>query len=76
VTLDELLVKFTKNGIGVGVHYLSILEHPFYRGKYNMQELEHAVSYGRRTISLPLSPKLTEEDVNRIITVCNHLITG
>ena len=66
---DELLVHMKKNNIGVGVHYLAIAEHPFYQEKFNwsLEDYPHAVKYGRETISLPLSPKLTDKDVEDVI---------
>ena len=59
----------TQLGIGIGVHYLSIPEHPFYRATFNWhpQDYPNAMRIGRQTVSLPLSPKLTDEDVYDVI---------
>ena len=66
---DKFLDVMTRLGIGVGVHYLSIPEHPFYRSTFNWQpqDYPHAMRVGRQTVSLPLSPKLTDEDVQDVI---------
>jgi dTDP-4-amino-4,6-dideoxygalactose transaminase len=65
-------------GIGTGVHYLSIPEHPYYRERFGwkLQDTPEAVSIGRRTISLPLSPKLTDEDQADVIAALRKSIGG
>ena len=53
----------TANNIGVGVHYLSIPEHPVYQEKFGWQPADYpnATRVGRQTVSLPLSAKLSDE---------------
>eukprot|EP00831_Metopus_contortus_P008305 TRINITY_DN13191_c0_g2_i1.p1 TRINITY_DN13191_c0_g2~~TRINITY_DN13191_c0_g2_i1.p1 ORF type:complete len:388 (+),score=110.13 TRINITY_DN13191_c0_g2_i1:83-1246(+) len=72
---DQLLNRLTKEGIGAGVHYLSIPEHPYYQERFGwkLEDTPQAVALGRQTISLPLSPKLTDDDVADVIkavTLC------
>lgn len=59
----------TAQNIGVGVHYLSIAEHPFYQHKYHWKPSDYpnATRIGRRTVSLPISAKLTAEDIEDVI---------
>ena len=66
---DDFLDLMTHMGIGVGVHYLSIPEHPFYREKFGWQieDYPNAVRIGRETVSLPLSAKLTDDDAADVI---------
>ncbi len=74
ISRDDFLKKINLDGIGVGVHYLSIPEHPFYQKTYKWLPENYPNSYkiGRQTVSLPLSPKLTQEQINRVIvSVCN-----
>jgi len=70
---DQLLVRLTKEGIGAGVHYLTIPEHPYYQERYGwkLEDTPQAVALGRQTISLPLSPKLSDEDVADVIKAVN-----
>jgi len=65
---DAFLDKMTKKNIGVGVHYLSIPEHPFYQKKYNWkpEDYPHAMNIGRQIVSLPLSTKLTSNEICHI----------
>ena len=66
---DAFLEAITAQNIGVGVHYIGVAEHPYYRETYGWkpEEYPHAMQVGRRTVSLPLSPKLTDEDVEDVI---------
>ena len=59
----------TRHNIGVGVHYLAIPEHPYYRDTFGWrpEDYPNALAIGRRTVSLPLSAKLTDEDVADVI---------
>lgn len=66
---DAFLSAMTARKIGVGVHYLSIPEHPYYQQRFGWSpdETPHARDIGRQTVSLPLSAKLSDEDVSDVI---------
>ena len=66
----------TVQGIGVGVHYLSIPEHPFYQRTFGWrpEDYPHAMRIGRQTASLPLSAKLTNKDVEDVIYAARKTI--
>ncbi len=66
---DALLERMTAHNIGVGVHYLAIPEHPYYAERYGMrpEDTPVATAVGRRTISLPLSAALSDEDVDDVV---------
>ncbi|MGE0267272.1 MAG: DegT/DnrJ/EryC1/StrS family aminotransferase [Candidatus Omnitrophota bacterium] len=76
ITRDQFLGEMTKRKIGVGVHYLAIPEHPFYQKMYrwNPDHFPNARDYGRRTVSLPISPKLSESDVNDVIEAVTEIL--
>lgn len=78
ITRDAFLNEMTVQGIGVGVHYLSIPEHPFYREAYCWipDDYPNAKHVGRRTASLPLSAKLTEGDVDDVITAVRRIFNS
>ena len=69
ISRDRFLDEMTRNNIGIGVHYLSIPEHPFYQHKFGWQpeDYPNAMRIGRQTVSLPLSAKLTDEDAEDVI---------
>jgi dTDP-4-amino-4,6-dideoxygalactose transaminase len=66
---DEFLEFMTARGIGVGVHYLSLAEHPVYQERFAWRPEDYPVAMriGRQTVSLPLSPKLTDGEIARVI---------
>ena len=64
-----LIPAWNELGIGPGVHYLSIPEHPYYRTRYawEPEQWPHALRLGRQTASLPLSPNLSNVEIERVI---------
>jgi dTDP-4-amino-4,6-dideoxygalactose transaminase len=69
VRRDDFLSAMTRQSIGVGVHYLSIPEHPYYREAFGWHPADYpnAMRIGRCTVSLPLSAKLEESEIERVI---------
>lgn len=69
LTRDAFLDAITAHNIGVGVHYRSIPEHPYYQERFGWQpqDCPVAMKVGRQTVSLPLSAKLTDQDVSDVI---------
>jgi dTDP-4-amino-4,6-dideoxygalactose transaminase len=69
ITRDAFLDGMTRQHIGVGVHYLSIPEHAYYRQTFGWSpdSFPNAMRVGRQTVSLPLSPALTDDDVEDVI---------
>jgi dTDP-4-amino-4,6-dideoxygalactose transaminase len=76
ISRDAFLTAMTKRKIGVGVHYLSIPEHPFYQERYGWSpdDYPNARDIGRRTVSLPISAKLTDEDVTDVIEAVRSIL--
>lgn len=62
--------------IGVGVHYMSIPEHPFYQQQYGWhpEMFPVAMEIGRQTVSLPLSARLTDQDVTDVIDAVHRIL--
>jgi UDP-4-amino-4,6-dideoxy-N-acetyl-beta-L-altrosamine transaminase len=58
-----------KNNIGVQVHYMPLHLHPFYKKKfgYKKGDFPEAEKYYQRAITLPLFPKMTTIEINKII---------
>jgi len=75
---DELLDALTARKIGTGVHYRGVHLHPFYRDKYGLKPSDFPVasSISERTISLPLSPKVTESDQDDVVSALRELVGG
>ena len=56
ISRDEMLTLMQQANIGVGVHYLSLAEHPFYQEQFGWRSEDYPVAakYGSETVSLPL----------------------
>jgi dTDP-4-amino-4,6-dideoxygalactose transaminase len=66
---DELLMALHWQNIGTGVHYRSIPSLSVYQRRFGWQrdDTPVATAIGDRALSLPLSPKLTDDDVGDVI---------
>jgi dTDP-4-amino-4,6-dideoxygalactose transaminase len=66
---DELLDFLTRQRIGVGVHYRAVHLHAYYRQQFGItpDQLPVASDISERTLSLPLSPKLSEADQDDVV---------
>jgi dTDP-4-amino-4,6-dideoxygalactose transaminase len=73
---DAFLDAMTAHNIGVGVHYLSIPEHPYYQRTFGWkpEDYPHATRIGRQTVSLPLSAKLSGTDVEDVIEAVRRVL--
>ncbi len=73
---DAFLDAMTARNIGVGVHYLSIPEHPFYQRTFGWrpEDYPNALRIGRQTVSLPISAKLSDGEVGRVIEAVLSII--
>ncbi|HTN44168.1 MAG TPA: DegT/DnrJ/EryC1/StrS family aminotransferase [Nitrospiria bacterium] len=74
---DWVLNALTAENIGVGVHYLPVHLHPYYRKTFGWKigDFPNAEWIGERTLSLPLSPALDEEDTKDVITAFTKVLT-
>ncbi len=69
VTRDEFLEKMTRQNIGVGVHYIALHLQPFYKKQfgYKKGDFPNAEWVSERTVSIPLSAKLSDSDVKDVV---------
>ncbi|MEX0958184.1 MAG: DegT/DnrJ/EryC1/StrS family aminotransferase [Burkholderiales bacterium] len=74
---DAVLNALDAHGIGAGVHYLSIPEHPYYRRAFGWkpEDYPQAMSAGWQTLSIPLSARLEPGDVEDVITAVQSIWT-
>lgn len=62
--------------IGTGIHFISAHLHPAYkkRFEYEKEDFPNAEFISNRTISLPLSAKLTDKDVEDVINAVRKVV--
>jgi len=78
ITRDELLDGLTDRQIGTGVHYRGVHLHPYYRDRYDLapERFPVATSISDRTVSLPLSPKVSDSDQDDVVLALRELLAG
>jgi dTDP-4-amino-4,6-dideoxygalactose transaminase len=66
---DDVQLALHRQKIGTGVHYRALHLHRYYREAFGHAagDLPNAAWTSDRTLSLPLSPKLTDEDVADVV---------
>ena len=64
----EIFTLMRQRGLGVGVHYIPVYTHPYYRSLgYAGVLCPRAEEFYRRQLSIPLYPSMTDEDVRFVI---------
>lgn len=73
---DGFLDRMNSEGIGTGVHYQSVAEHPYYRERFGWHpdQWPNARKVGQQTVSLPISPKLSDSDLARIVQATGRVL--
>ena len=76
VNRDEFILRMQENNIGTGVHYRSIPGFSYYQDNFgwNPDDYPNSTSIGNRTVSIPLSPGLSEDDLDRIVDKVNSIL--
>ena len=76
LTRDELLDALTARRIGTGVHYRGVHLHPYYRDRYRLMpdQFPVATAISEGTLSLPLSPKVSDADQDDVVTALVELL--
>lgn len=72
---DRFADALMEMGIGVSVHFIPLHIMPYYRKTYGLKERDFPIALKcySETISLPIYPDLTEEQVYRIISAIKEL---
>ena len=75
---DEVQQGLYEMNIGTGIHFVSLHIHKYYRETFGFSpdDFPNAKFISDRTISLPLSAKLTDEDVEDVITAVVAALSG
>jgi dTDP-4-amino-4,6-dideoxygalactose transaminase len=76
ITREKFIEELKQRNIGSSVHFIPVHLHPYYREKYGWKPENFPVAYGeyQRTVSLPLHPGLTDEDVDDVIAAVRDIV--
>jgi len=73
---DEFIAALHRRNIGTGVHYRALPVHPVYQQRFGWHpgDFPIADAIGRTTISLPLSAKISDRDVDDVIIAVRNVL--
>ena len=76
ISRDQVLEALQKENIGTGLHYKAIHHHEYYRNTLAIPAgaLPNADYASDRILSLPLFPKMTDEDARDVVTAVKDVI--
>lgn len=76
VDRDAVLEELKALGVGTGVHFISLHLQPFYQRLLGCRDEDYpnALEISKRTLSLPLSAKLSQEQVGRVIDAFRRVL--
>ncbi len=77
VSRNAFIEKLKARNIGTSVHFIPIHLHPYYREKYGYKPEDFPVAYReyQRIVSLPLFPKMSDQDVEDVIEAVCKIVT-
>jgi len=72
----EIFEALRAEKIGVNVHYMPLHLHPFYQREFGYKKGDYpkAERYYERAITLPVFPKMSDEDVVDVIEAVSKVI--
>ena len=74
---DEVQQRLFEMNIGTGIHFTALHLHEYYRETFGFKrgDFPNAEFISDRTLSLPLSAKLSGVDVERVVTALTQILT-
>jgi len=76
VNRDTVMHALHEEGIGTGIHFLGLHQHPYYRSIMDVADDTFANTswIAERTLSLPLSARLSDQDVDDVIEATRKVL--
>ncbi len=73
---DQFIEELRERQIGTSVHFIPMHLHSYYQDKYQHQPNDFPVAYEQyqQLLSLPLNPKMTDEDVSDVIQSVEDIV--
>ena len=75
---DRFIELMCEHKIGTSVHFIPLHLQPYWQEKYNLrpEDLPNASHAYSRVVSLPIYPRMTPADVQRVITAVRAILEG
>ena len=76
-TRAQVMAGLRAAGIGTQVHYIPVPHQPYYQDLgFALESYPGAVGYYERTLSLPLFPRMGDDDVDRVVEALGKVLHG
>jgi UDP-4-amino-4,6-dideoxy-N-acetyl-beta-L-altrosamine transaminase len=72
----EVMARLLEKGVGTQVHYIPVHTQPYYRERCGDFSLPGAKKYYERTLSLPLYPAMTDDNVLYVVEELRKIVKG
>ena len=74
---DFIKTMAEKYAVGCSVHFIPLNHHPFWQKRLGVDEASFTVATDeyRRAVSLPIYTKMSDDDVDRVITACREILS-
>ena len=78
MTREVVMNRLKSENIGTQVHYIPLYRQPYYRKNYNLNNYDYpqAEKFYERALSIPLYPKMSDEEVDFVIKKILELEDG
>lgn len=73
---DEFITQMSARGIGTSVHFIPIHLHPYFADRYDLHPSDFPIALEeyQRCVSLPLYPRMTDDDTARVIEAVLEIV--
>src|SRR5262249_33806771 len=73
---DAVVEELKDEGIGTGIHFIALHLHPYYKERFGFapDDFPNARDISDRTISLPLSARLSDQDVDDVVAAVRKVL--
>lgn len=73
---DTIMNAIQAENVGIGIHFRAVHLHPYYTQTFGFRPgaFPHAEYYSDRTISLPLYPRMSDEDADDVVSAVRKVI--
>ena len=75
---DKIITALEEENIGIGIHFRSLHLHPYYQKTYHFKRGDFPVAEyaSDRVVSLPLYPKMSEDDLSDVVKAVKKVISA
>jgi dTDP-4-amino-4,6-dideoxygalactose transaminase len=75
---SQFIDEMTERNIGTSVHFIPVHLHPYYRDRYGFapDDFPNALREYQRLVSLPLNPRMSDDDVADVIEAVMSTVDG